>query len=141
MIRRQLAAFTGIGIVMTLAYFALYAALRGTMGAQGANLFAWVTTAIGDTWANRRLTFGLTGKAGAVRAQVEGLVVVGLGWLITSGSLFALEALVAQPSRSLELVVLAVANLVAGLVRFVLLRVWVFHPRRLPATVGAPHSS
>jgi putative flippase GtrA len=120
-----------IGGITTLAYLGLYAALREVLGAQPANAVAWIATAIADTAANRRLTFGISGRAGAVRAQGEGLLVFGLGLAITSGSLWALYALVAQPGRWLELGVLLAANLVAGLLRFVLLRTWVFAPRRL----------
>ena len=127
---RQLAWFTGIGVVMTLAYLALYAVLRPTFGAQAANAVAWVVTAVADTSANRRFTFGVHGRPGAARAQVEGLLVFGLGLAITSGSLVALELVVAEPGTALEVGVLAVANLAAGLLRFVLLRSWVFAPRR-----------
>jgi len=130
---RQLAAFTGIGVVMTVAYLALYVVLRGALGAQAANAVAWVVTAMADTSANRRITFGLSGRSGAVRAQLEGLLVFGLGLAITSGSLFALEAVVAAPSRALEVGVLSVSNLVAGLLRFALLRWWVFAPGRWSA--------
>ena len=115
---------------MTLAYLVLFVALRGTFGAQGANLVAWLVTAVADTAANRRLTFGLSGRPGAARSQVEGLLVFGTGMLITSGALFALAAL-ARPTQVLELAVLVVANVVAGLLRFSLLRQWVFAPRRL----------
>ena len=128
---RQLLWYAVIGGVMTLAYLGLYALLRGPLGAQPANAVAWIATAIADTAANRKLTFGISGRSGAVRAQGEGLLVFGLGLAITSGSLAALDALVPQPGRLLELAVLLVANLVAGLVRFVLLRTWVFAPRRV----------
>ena len=127
---RQLGWFTGIGVVMTVAYLVLYAALRLVMGAQAANAVSWVVTAVGDTSANRRFTFGVYGRSGAIRAQLEGLMVFGIGLAITSGSLFALNALATEPGRALELGVLAVANLAAGLLRFVLLRWWVFAPGR-----------
>jgi putative flippase GtrA len=127
---RQLGWFTGIGVVMTLAYLALYAALRLVMGAQAANVVSWVVTAVGDTSANRRFTFGVHGRPGAMRAQALGMLIFGLGLGITSGALFALDAAVAEPGRALELTVLGVANLVAGLLRFVLLRWWVFAPGR-----------
>ena len=126
----QLAWFTLIGVVATLAYLVLYQGLRGVVGAQPANLIAWLVTAVADTSANRRLTFGVSGPEGAGRAQVEGLVVLGLGLAMTSGSLSALDALVPEPGAALETAVLVAANLAAGLVRFVLLRVWVFHPGR-----------
>ena len=128
---RQLVQFTGIGVVMTLGYLALYVAMRGILGAQGANLVAWLVTAVADTAANRRLTFGVSGRTGAARAQFEGLLVFASGMAITSGSLLALDALVASPAQVLELVVLVGANVAAGLLRFLLLRSWVFAPGRL----------
>ena len=130
-VTRQLVWYAVIGGVMTLAYLGMYAVLRPALGPQLANAVSWIATAIADTSANRRLTFGISGRSGAARAQGEGLVVFGLGLAITNGSLYALDTLVAEPGRNLELVVLLVANLVAGLVRFVLLRAWVFAPRRL----------
>ncbi len=129
-VTRQLAWFAGIGTVMTLVYLVLYAGLRLFFGAQVANAIAWVLTAGTNTAANRRLTFGVHGRPGAARAQVEALATFGVGWAITSGALFALEQLVAEPGYTLELTVLTVSNVVAGLVRFILLRVWVFAPRR-----------
>ncbi len=58
------------------------------------------------------------------------LIVFGVALAITSGSLAVLHGMVAQPHRLLEITVLVLANLVATAVRFVLLRGWVFHPRR-----------
>ena len=54
----------------------------------------------------------------------------GIALAITSGSLAALHALGEPPHHAIELAVLVVANLTATAVRFVLLRGWVFHPRR-----------
>ena len=126
----QLLWFTAIGVVMTVAYLGLYAVLQGTLGAQPANIVAWVVTAVADTAANRRLTFAVPGRHGAARAQGEGLVVFAVGLAMTSGSLAALNALVPGHGSGLELGVLVAANLAAGLLRFVLLRAWVFSPRR-----------
>ena len=64
------------------------------------------------------------------RHHVEGLIVFAIALAITSGALAGLHAVVDQPHRLLELTVLVLANLVATAVRFVLLRGWVFHPRR-----------
>jgi putative flippase GtrA len=127
---RQLLRFTGIGVVMTLAYLALYAALRGAWGMQGANVVAWLATAVADTAANRRLTFGVSGRRGAARAQVESLLVFGTGMVITSACLYTLAAVVASPSEVLQLGVLVGGNVAAGLLRFLLLRHWVFAPWR-----------
>ena len=126
----QLGRYTAIGIASTLAYLALYQVLAGPLGAQPANLVAWVLTAVVDTAANRRCTFGLAGRAGAARAQLEGLAVFGLGYLLTSGSLAALQGAATDAGRTAELGVLVAANLAAGLLRFLLLKGWVFAPRR-----------
>ena len=133
---RQLVRFTGIGVVMTLAYLALYAALRGPVGMQAANVVAWLATAVVDTAANRRVTFGISGLHGAARAQAESLLVFGTGMIVTSGSLLALAAVVASPGGPLQLGTLLGANIAAGLLRFTLLRCWVFAPR--PVAVADP---
>ncbi len=102
--------------------------MQGWAGAQAANLIALLLTAIGNTAANRRFTFGVGGRANATRHHFEGLVVFGIALAITSGALAGLHAVVAQPHHLVELTVLVLANLVATAVRFVLLRGWVFHP-------------
>ena len=101
-----------------------------TADAQAANLIALLLTAIGNTAANRRFTFGVGGRTNAARHHVEGLIVFAIALTITSGSLGVLHTVVDQPHQLLELGVLVLANLVATAVRFVLLRGWVFHPRR-----------
>ena len=72
----------------------------------------------------------MAGGAKAARHHVEGLIVFGIALAITSGALAGLHAFVDQPHRLVELTVLVLANLFATAVRFVLLRGWVFHPRR-----------
>jgi putative flippase GtrA len=102
------------------------------MGAQAANLTALLVTAVANTAANRRLTFGVRGGKRA-RSQLEGLVVFAIGLGLTSGSLATVHAVSSHPHRAVELTALIGANLLATLVRFVLLRHWVFHPRRQQA--------
>ncbi|ASW55250.1 glycosyltransferase [Plantactinospora sp. KBS50] len=123
---RQLVRFVTVGVASTLAYLLLYAALRTGLGAQPANLLALLVTAIGNTALNRRLTFGVRGAAGAARQHAQGLLIFALGLVLTSGSLAVLGALLQQPPRLVELTVLTVANLTATLLRFLLLRRWVF---------------
>ena len=127
---RQAVRFTAIGVASTIAYLLLFLALQTAVGAQAANLVALLLTAVANTAANRRFTFGVRGAAGIARHQIEGLVVFGIALAITSGSLAVLHLMVSQPHRAVELVVLVGANLTATAVRFVLLRGWVFHPRR-----------
>jgi putative flippase GtrA len=125
----QLVRFATIGVLSTLAYLVLFVALRGVVAAQPANLVALGVTAVANTAANRRITFGIRGGPGAGRAQLQGLVVFGLGLALTSGSLAVLHA-TTTPARSTEVVVLVAANALATLLRFVLLRGWVFRTAR-----------
>jgi putative flippase GtrA len=127
---RQVARFAAIGVASTLAYAALFVLLRSAMPSQLASALALLVTAVGNTAANRRLTFAIRGTSGAVRHQLQGLLVFGLALALTSGALAALHALSPNPSRTLELGVLTSANLVATVLRFVLLRGWVFRARR-----------
>ncbi|NYT92518.1 bifunctional glycosyltransferase family 2/GtrA family protein [Salinispora sp. H7-4] len=126
---RQLGRFALVGVASTVAYLLLYVATRGVLGAQPANLLSLLVTAVANTAANRRLTFGITGRWRAGRHHLQGLVVFGLGLALTSGSLALLHVVVAAPTRTVELAVLVVANLAATVLRFVLLRYSMHHRR------------
>ena len=132
----QLMRFAAVGVASTLAYLAIYAVLRLAVRPQGANLIALLVTAVANTAANRRLTFGVRGTGRAWRHQAQGLVVFGIGLALTSGALALLHALSDAPARAVEMTVLIVANLVATGVRFLMLRVWVFRSWR-PAEAAA----
>lgn len=127
---RQVVRFATVGVVSTGAYLLLFVLMHGWIGAQAANLVALLVTAIGNTATNRRFTFGVAGRGSVARHHVEGLIVFAIALGITSGALAGLHGLIDQPHRLLEITVLVLANLIATAVRFVLLRGWVFHPRR-----------
>ncbi|TQJ92384.1 bifunctional glycosyltransferase family 2/GtrA family protein [Streptomyces sp. SLBN-31] len=126
----QLLRFCAVGAVSTVGYVLLYAALRPATGAQAANAIALLVCALANTAANRRLTFGLRGHGGALRHHAKGLLVFAIGLALTSGSLAALHHLFPAAARTAEIAVLVAANLAATLVRFALLRAWVFRARR-----------
>lgn len=126
----QALRFATIGVASTAAYLVLFVLLHGLLGAQGANLVALLITAVANTAANRRFTFGVRGRVGSGRHQLQGLVVFAITLGISSGALDALHGLVAAPSRTVELAMLVLANLASTLIRFALLRAWVFSPRR-----------
>jgi putative flippase GtrA len=143
---RQVRSFAMIGAVSTLAYVVLYALLRGAMSATLANAVALIITAVGNTAANRRLTFGVRGRDGLGRHHLAGIVAFVIALTITSASIGLLQAIAPRPSRFLEVAVLVAANVVATAVRFVVLRAWIEQGAaaaavRSPAALASPDES
>ncbi|MEV4097437.1 bifunctional glycosyltransferase family 2/GtrA family protein [Streptosporangium saharense] len=127
---RQLPSFAVIGAVSTLAHLGLFVLLRLVMPAVAANAVALFVTAVANTAANRRFTFGVTGRTGALRHQFQGGVAFLIGLLLSTGGLALLHRLAPGAPAVAEVTALVVANALATLVRFLLLRTWVFNPRR-----------
>ena len=130
----QIARFTVIGVASTIAYVALFLLFRLMMPAQAANVISLLLTAVANIAANRRLTFGISGRSNAARHQVKGMIAFGLGLALTSGSL----AVLGQAGRLTEICVLLAANLVATVIRFMLYRYWVFGRAERPPDAWPP---
>jgi glycosyltransferase involved in cell wall biosynthesis len=129
-----LARFAAVGVVSTVAHALLFLALRGALGAAGANALALALTAIGNTAANRRFTFRVRGRAGLLRHHLRGGLVFALTLALTNCALLVLHGLSAEPPRAVELAVLVAANLTATVTRYVAMRTWVFAQRRRTAS-------
>jgi putative flippase GtrA len=125
----QVVMFGLVGIASTVAYAGLYLLLRGWTGAWTANALALLLTAVGNTAANRKITFGVRGRHDALRHQVQGLVVFGIGLAVTSGAIWAVHAAGSQ-HHGVEVAVLTVANLAVTVMRFAAMRTWMFVRRR-----------
>ncbi len=132
----QLARFSVIGVLSTVAYVLLYVVLRTGMPALGANALALLITTVANTALNRRLTFGVRTRKAHLRHQLQGIAVFAVGLALTSGALAALHDLAPHAGRGLEVAVLVVAGAVATAVRFLAFRSWVF-PGAAP-TLSAP---
>jgi putative flippase GtrA len=127
---RQLWRFLLIGAFSTLAYAALYWVLRGFWGAPLANAAALILTGVANTAANRRLTFGVRGSQGLARDHVGGLTALAVALVTTGCAIAGLHTLAPTAGRATELAVLTVANVIATITRFLLLRALIYHPRR-----------
>jgi putative flippase GtrA len=129
-----LARFLGIGVLSTLAFALVYLLLRAPLGAAGANAAALALTAIGNTAANRRLTFGLRGRTDLARHHLRGAAVFVLALALSNGALSVLHGIDASPPRAVELTVLVLGSALATVTRYVALKTWVFTRRAaLPA--------
>ena len=132
---RELAAFAAVGVACTLAYAALYAALRSETGPVAANTAALAITMALNFAANRWLTFRT--RCRSLRTEAVQYLAVYLLGLATSTLLldFAINTL--QPSRSHATPVAVLCGIVATLVPFVLLSTWVFPGRPVRRSAGA----
>ena len=88
----QVGIFLVIGVVSTLAYALLFLWLSATMSSGWANFTALLVTAVVNTAANRRFTFGVKGPRDALRHQAQGLLIFAAGLAATSGALALLHA-------------------------------------------------
>jgi len=128
------ARFAGVGVVSTIAYALIFVAFReGGLGAGLANALALALTAVANTAANRRLTFGVMSRHGLLRQHAAGAVVYAITLGLTAGALGVLHALDARASHAVELTVLVTASLLATITRYVALKTWVFAGAKRPA--------
>lgn len=134
----ELGRFAVVGVASTLLYLLLFVALRAAVPPLAANAAALALSAIFNTATNRRFTFGRRGRDGLLTHHVQGLAVFGLCLGLTTAALAALEALAPGAPRTVEIAVLVAANLAATLLRYFLLRLWVFGPRRSVAAGPGP---
>ena len=126
----ELSRFALVGIASTVLYLLLFLALRAAMPPLVANAAALALSAVFNTGANRRFTFGRRGREGLATHHLQGLIVFGFCLGLTTGALAALGALAPGASQAVEVGVLVAANAAATLLRYWLLRrLWVFGPR------------
>lgn len=133
---RQVGVFAIIGVASTLLNVVLFYLLNLGLPNQIANGLSLVICTILNTGANRRFTFGVRGRQGAGKAQLQGLVLWLATWATTALALFALTAIDPQASAVQQSAVQFGGNLVATAVRFVLLRKW-FTPNAPGSEVAA----
>jgi putative flippase GtrA len=93
------------------------------MSPVGANVIALGLTTVVNTAANRRFSFGVRGVQDALRHQVQGLLVFGVGLTLTTGSILLLPS---GTSAAVEVVVLTATNLAVTVLRFAAMRWWMF---------------
>jgi glycosyltransferase involved in cell wall biosynthesis len=130
----QLLRFAGVGVVSTLGYLFLFVAWRPLVGPYGANALAMAIATLFNTAVHRELSRTTDGQArrGRLFAVAGGLFLVSVG--LTSLGLAVAQWL--APSVLLaEVIAITVANAFAAVVRFAVLRAWIFRPSaRTPLT-------
>jgi putative flippase GtrA len=136
-IAAPLARFLAVGVASTLAYAMLFLALAGLVGSAAASAVALALTAVANTAANRRLTFGIRGRDRLARQHLAGFVMFLLALALTNGALGALHRLHSHAPRLLEAAVLVLATLAATVTRYIALATWVFRSPMVRKRRGA----
>jgi putative flippase GtrA len=123
----ELLRFAGVGAVSTVAYVALFAALEPDLGSYTANAVAIVLCSVGNTAAHRGMAG--TARLGLDRRQrmLTAAALVGVSAGFTTCALAATRAM-GWTSLVPELCAVSIANAGAAVIRFGILRTWVFRP-------------
>jgi glycosyltransferase involved in cell wall biosynthesis len=131
----QLLSFAGVGVLSTLSYLFLFASGRSQMGTLGANAAALAVCTFFNTSIHRTLAQRLHEPDGSAAGRprfigvVTGLFAISLA--LTTAAL-VVAGITSGGSLTADVVGVTVANGLAAVVRFVILRAWVFRPG--PAT-------
>ena len=124
----RLLRFAGVGLISTLGYLFLFVAWRPILGALGANAVAMAIATLFNTAVHRELSHGRDGLVGRGRIILVVLSLYAISLALTTGALLIAGA-VTSASLVIELIAITVANAVAAIFRFSVLRAWVFRPR------------
>jgi hypothetical protein len=132
----QLFRFAGVGAISTLGYLFLFIAWRPMAGTYGANALALAICTLFNTAVHRELASNLHGSAHRGRYAAVSAGLFGLSLSLTTLALMGIRA-VDVSSLGLALIAVTAANGVAAVLRFAVLRAWIFRPAALSAGSAA----
>jgi glycosyltransferase involved in cell wall biosynthesis len=123
----QLLRFAGVGVISTLGYLFLFIAWRPIAGEFWSNALALAICTLFNTAVHRELARSLQGSRHRGRFVVLSAGLFAISLVLTSLGLLAAHAL-AGSSLPVALIAVTVANAVAAVIRFAILRAWIFRP-------------
>jgi putative flippase GtrA len=123
----ELLRFAGVGAVSTVAYAGMFAALEPGLGSYLANGVAIGLCSLGNTAAHRGMSGSARHGLDRTHRMVTATALLGVSLAFTTGALAATRA-VGLTSLFPELCAVSVANVGAAVIRFGILRTWVFRP-------------
>jgi len=135
----ELARFAGVGVVSTVAYALLFLLLRPVVGVLVANAAALALCTAANTAAHGRITFGAEEPV-PTRTRVLGNGVVLLTTAVLTTVALAV-ALATGGGAGAQVVAIVAGTAVAALVRFVVLKAWIFRSHTSTARVHRAEAS
>jgi putative flippase GtrA len=136
----QLLRFAGVGAISTLGYLFLFIAWRPLAGALGANALALAICTIFNLAVHRELARSMHGPSPRGRFAGVAAALFALSLALTSLGLVVVQQLDGS-SLGFDLLAVTAANAVASVLRFAVLRAWVFRPVTAASTDTARVSS
>ena len=134
-----LARVAGVGVVSTIAYLALFLALRPLLGALAANALALVATGAANALAHRWLRPGPVTRLSAPRLRLGLLLATGASLALTTGALLAAQ-LVGATTLGAQTAAVLLGTAAAAPVRFLAVH-RLSLPARTPPERAAPWPS
>ncbi len=122
----QILHFIDVGIISTVLYATIFLFGSQVVSAVTANIIALLLSTVANTALNRSHTFGVRSPHRRATSQLKGLAAFGLCLAFTTAGLEVADGFTGAWANLGTLAVLTVANLAATVVRFVLMRTWVF---------------
>ena len=114
-------SFALIGVVSAIVSLGLFLALRNDVGPIWANIIAFTATTVGNNWAHRRWTFQRRGAEGRWWHVTTSAVI----FLVTV-TLCSIGLAIVRDNPVAQVIVLLLMWGVAGIVRFFVMRSWVY---------------
>ncbi len=130
------ASFARIGVASTIAYLVLFFVLAGSIGRFGANALALTVCTAANAAVHRRYTFAGRGAPSRRNLVLGGAAALSTSVAATSVALAVVDATGVSATWALA-AALVMANAVASLVRFVVLRGWMFRTAQTAAPAPA----
>ena len=123
----ELLRFAGVGLVSTLAYAGLFAGLEPAMGSYAANTVAIGLCSLGNTAAHRGMADSARHGLDRNHRLLTAGALFGVSLSFSTAALAATRA-VGLTSLAPELCAVTAANIGAAVIRFAILRSWIFRP-------------
>ncbi len=123
----QLLRFAGVGTISTIGYLVLLVAWRPVVGILAANVLALAICTLMNTAVHRQLAHNLHGTAPGGRFFLIAAGLFSISLTLTTLALLG-AGLIDPNSLALALCAVTVASAVASVLRFAILRAWVFRP-------------
>ncbi|WP_333619406.1 glycosyltransferase [Dietzia sp.] len=122
----QVIRFAVVGAFTTVLHLGGFALLGvlDILPAQSANLVALLLATVINTSLNRSWTFNVVSRRGAVWHQLQGLVILGITWVLTAGALAVLASVWPGAPTLVQTVTVGVGTILATVAKFAVMRRW-----------------